>query len=127
MFYKYEFFFDYFYYINIISSYYCLLIYSFSNIKTSISKRAVCEIEINVIDGDIKENKLKVDLDKGMFKNPGYLHVILFLCKTENEVISLREKIESVLKIGLLEDIVVVISDAILGEKNLFGVWEWLR
>ena len=90
-----------------------------SNIKTSITKRAVREIEINVVGGDIKENKLKNDLDKGMFKNPGYLHVILFLCKTENEVISLREKIESVLKIGLLEDIVVVISDAILGEKNL--------
>ena len=90
-----------------------------SNIKTSITKRAVREIEINVINGDIKENKLKNDLDKGMFKNPGYLHVILFLCKTENEAISLREKIQSVLKQGLLKDIVVVISDAIFGEKNL--------
>ncbi|MEE0935320.1 MAG: hypothetical protein U0L42_06565 [Methanobrevibacter sp.] len=90
-----------------------------SNIKTTITKKAVREIEINVINGDIKENKLKNDLDKGMFKNPGYLHVILFLCKTENEAISLREKIRSVLKQGLLEDIVVVISDALLGEKNL--------
>jgi hypothetical protein len=90
-----------------------------SNIKTSITKRAVREIEINILNGDIKENKLKNDLSKGMFKNSGYLHVILFLCKTENEAISLREKIRAVLNQDLLDDIVVVISDAILGEKNL--------
>ena len=90
-----------------------------SNIKTPISKRAVRAIEIKVINGDIKENKLKNDLDKGMFKNSGYLHLILFLCKTETEAISLREKIWAILKHGLLDNIVVVVSDAYLTEKNL--------
>ena len=90
-----------------------------NNIQSVITKRAIRAIDIKVIDGNIKENKLKNDLDKGLFKNPGYLHLILFLCKTEKESFSLKEKIQSVYNQKLLDDIVIIVSDAYFGEKNL--------
>ncbi len=87
-------------------------------IKGDINKKIIRETEINVRDSDVSENRLIMDIEKGMFKNSGYLHMILFLCKTEEEYIKINKVIKSVSDKGFFKDILVVVSEAIFGEDN---------
>ena len=88
------------------------------DVKNEFSSKILRETEIIVKDADIPESRLINDLEKEMFKNSGYLHMILFLCKTNEEFISIKKIIDSVQNKNLLNNILVVVSQAVLGEDN---------
>ena len=88
-------------------------------IKSEFSKKILREVEIEIKDANTSENKLINDIEKGIFKNRGFLHMILFLCKNNEEFNSIKKIIKSINEKNLLDDIIIVISQAILEEKNL--------
>jgi hypothetical protein len=87
-------------------------------IKKEFSGKILREIEIEIKDADISESRFINDLEKEMFKKSGYLHMMLFLCKTNEEFISINKIIKSVHDKDLLNNIIVVVSQAVLGEDN---------
>ena len=88
------------------------------NINKHISDKVIREIEIKVYDSDIQENRLISDLERGLFENSGYLHMILFLCKTPEEYVTINKVIKSVSDKDFLNNQIVIISEAILGKEN---------
>ena len=88
------------------------------NIKKEFSDKILREIEVEIYGASITENRLISDLGKGIFKDSGYLHMILFLCKTNEEFIKINNSIKSIFEKDLLNDTIVVVSEAILGEAN---------
>lgn len=88
------------------------------DIKNDFDKKIIREVEIEIYDADIPENRFISDLEKGIFKNSGYLHMFLFLCKTNEEFIAVNKVIKSVQSKNLLTNTLVVVSEAILGEEN---------
>ena len=88
------------------------------DVKKEFSSKILREIEIVVKDADISESRFLNDLEKEMFKNSGFLHMILFLCKTNEEFISIKKIIESAQEKHLLDNVLVVVSQAVLGEDN---------
>lgn len=88
------------------------------DIKNDLDKKIIREVEIEIYDANIPENRLISDLEKGIFENSGYLHMILFLCKTNEEFIAVNKVIKEVQTKNLLTNNIIVVSEAILGEEN---------
>lgn len=88
------------------------------NITKEFTDKVLRETEVEIRDAAIPENRLIIDLERGMFKDSGYLHLILFLCKTNEEYIKINKVIKSVFEKDLLNNTIVIVSEAILGDEN---------
>lgn len=88
------------------------------DVKNKFSNEILRETEIVIKDADISKNRFINDLEKEIFKKSGYLHMVLFLCKTNEEFISIKKIIESIQDKNLLNNIIVVVSQAVLEEDN---------
>lgn len=88
------------------------------DIQNDFDKKIIREIELEIRDANTPENRFISDLEKGIFKNSGYLHMFLFLCKTNEEFIAINKIIKSVQSKNLLTNTIVVVSEAVLGEDN---------
>ena len=88
------------------------------NITKEFTDKVLRESEVQIRDAAIPENRLISDLERGMFKESGYLHIIVFLCKTNEEYIKINKVIKSVFDKDLLNNTIIVVSEAILGEDN---------
>lgn len=89
------------------------------NIKNSISSKVIRDTEIEVRDASIQKNRLISDLEKGIFKADGHLHMILFIPKTDKELLSIKDIVESVSNEGHLKDTIIAISENSFKESNL--------
>ena len=94
-----------------------IIFYKRHNITGEFDK-VIRETEVDVRDASIQENRLISDIEKGIFRYSGYVHIILFICKTQEEYDSIKKVIKSVLNKNLLNNILIVVSKAVLGEKD---------
>ena len=94
------------------------LIFNKKHITKEFTGKVLRETEVEIRDASIPENRLISDLERGMFKESGYLHIIVFLCKTNEEYIKINKVIKSVSDKDLLNNTIVVVSEAVLGKDN---------
>ena len=79
----------------------------------------------------IKESKIETIMSKTIridsVDNLGYLNMFLFLSKTPEDLISINKIIKSISEKDLLEDKIIVVSEAFLDEKNLEKYLEYKK
>lgn len=95
-----------------------LIYYKRHNITNEFSEKVIRETEVIILDASINEQRFITDIENGIFKHPGYLHIILFICKTQEEYDSIKRVIKSVIDKNLLNNILIAVSKAVLGEKD---------